>query len=192
MSDITGIKLASMDVAGQLRATLCDLDDPITRDCPPGLEWGTKRAVGPIITCRDPEAKVLGMLHAVGGVDEKGRFKTGGEFEPTLAVKKLEHWTSIWCGVPDLPAVLLRGIAKSAGVHIYDGADDFVCANRAMVAVHTRYTGKRTIRLPRPCKIIDAFSDEVIAEGATSFDVHLKQYETRMWWLQQPDVPSGR
>ena len=192
MSETTGMKLVSMDVAGQLRATLCDLDDPVTRHCPPGLEWGTKKPIGPIITCRDPEAKVLGMLHAVPGVDWRGRFKTGSEFEPTLAVKRMKDWTSIWCGVPDLPAVLLRGIAKSAGVHIYDDADDFVCANRVMLAVHTRYAGKRTIRLPRACKVVDAFTDQVIAERATSFDVQLKQYETRMWWLDEPSLPGCR
>lgn len=101
-----------------------------------------------------------------------------------LVTKQMNGWTSVWCGVPDLPAALLRGIARSAGVHIYSEAEDFLCANNVMLAVHTRYAGKRTIRLPQVCKVTDAFTGELVAQNAIAFDTVLKQYETRMWWLE--------
>lgn len=69
-------------------------------------------------------------------------------------------------------------------MHIYDDAGDFVCANNVMVAVHTTYAGKRTIRLPRTCKVTDAFTGELVAEKTDAFSNVLKQYETRMWWLE--------
>ncbi len=184
MSAIAGMKLAALDVGGVLRATLCDLADPATRGCPPDLSWGTRLPVGPIIACRDPQARVLAMQHAVPGTAPDGRLKVGDVSEPCLAVKDMGDWTSVWCGVPPVPTPLLRSIATMAGVHLYDTGGDFVSANHAMVAVHARYAGPRTIRLPRRCQVVDAFTGEQVAREADSFEVQLRQYETRMWWLE--------
>jgi hypothetical protein len=184
MSDITGIDLVAMDVGGSLTASLCDLQHPMTRDCPPGLSWGTKLPVGPIIASRDADAAVLGMLHAVPGTNRDGKFRTGDVFEPGLVAKDVNDWTSVWCGVPPVPSALLRNIARAAGVHIYDDASDFVCANNVMVSIHTQYAGPRTIRLPRACTVTDAFTGERVASGVDSFGVQMGQYETRMWWLE--------
>ncbi len=184
MSEITGIELRALDVGGSPRAMLSDLQHPMTRDCPPGLTWGTKLPVGPIITCADPIAQVLGMQHCAPGTTPAGRFKVGDVFEPALAVKDMGDWTSVWCGVPPMPSTLLRNIAAAAAVHIYDAAEDFVCANNVMVAVHTRYAGERTIRLPRRCRVVDAFTGEEIGADIDSFTADLQRYETRMWWLE--------
>jgi len=184
MSEITGMKLAALDMGGVPRATLCDLSHPATRSCPPGLSWGPKLPLGPIITCEDPDAHVLGMQHAVPGMTPGGHFKMGDVFEPAVTVKPMEDWTSVWCGVAPVPSSLLRGIAQMAGVHIYSDAEDALSANNSMVAVHARYAGPRTIRLPRTCRVVDAFTGEQVADHARSFTVSLRQYETRMWWLE--------
>ncbi|MGD9494980.1 MAG: beta-galactosidase [Armatimonadota bacterium] len=186
MSEIAGMRLSALDAGGWPRAMLADLQQPMTRGLPPGLAWGPKLPIGPLITCTDPEAQVLAMQHAVPGTTPDGRFKLGDVFEPGMAVKDMGEWTSVWCGVPPVPAPLLRGIARAAGVHIYDDAEDFVCANSAMVALHTRYAGERTIRLPRRCRVVDAFTGEQVGADIDSFTVPLRRYETRMWWLEDP------
>lgn len=183
MSEIAGIKLTALDVGGVPRNTLCDLTHPMTRDCPPGLSWGTKLPIGPLITCTDPDVQVLGTQHAVPGSRPDGRIKMGDVFEPSLAVKQMDGWTSVWCGVPPAPSALLRNIARAAGVHIYDDAEDFVCANNVLLGVHTRYAGPRTIHLPRKCTVTDAFTGERLGEGIQTFEVQLRQYETRIWWM---------
>ncbi|MBN1445173.1 MAG: beta-galactosidase [Candidatus Omnitrophica bacterium] len=184
MSEITGIKLLSKNIGGQLRAYLCDMQHPITEDCSPGTEWEAPEPIGPIITSRDKDAGILGMLHASPGLDGQWRDRTGVEFDTGLAVKEFEDWRSVWCGVPNMPADLLRGIAKYAGVHIYSDGNDFLCANSSMLSIHAAYAGKRTIKLPKPAKVVDAFTGEIISEKTDSFDVDLKQYETGMWWLE--------
>ena len=184
MSEIAGMQLSALDVGGWPRTMLSDLQHPMTRGLPPGLAWGPKLPFGPLITCTDSDAQVLAMQHAVPGTTPDGRFKLGDVFEPGLAVKEMGDWTSVWCGVPPVPSALLRGIARAAGVHIYDDAEDFVCANSAMVAVHARYAGERTIRLPRRCRVVDAFTGEEVGANIDSFTVPLRKYETRMWWLE--------
>jgi hypothetical protein len=183
MSEITGIRLLSRNMSGQLRASLCDMQHPITAGCAPGLEWEVSEPVGPVITSRDKDAQVLGMWHLSPGFDNLGRERIGVEFGTGLVVKELDGWRSVWCGVPNIPASLLRGIAAYAGVHIYSDANDFLCANHSMASIHARYAGKRTIRLPTTARVVDAFTGEVVSDGATTFTVDLKKYETKMWWL---------
>lgn len=184
MAELTGIELEPQDAGGQLSLYLCDFDHPITRRCPPGLRFGVDRHMGPIIKCADNQADVLGMYAAYSGTHPDGTFKTGMEYGPGLAVKENGSWRSIWCGVPNLPASLLRGIAEYAGVHVYSDSEDFLCANKSMLSIHARYAGKRTIKLPVPVKVVDAFSGEVVSEKTTSFSVNLEKYETKMWWLE--------
>lgn len=43
---------------------------------------------------------------------------------------------------------------------------------------------KRTINLPKPARVTDALTGEVISEKTDSFTVDCKQYETKMWWLE--------
>ena len=183
VTEITGIKLAAKHLGGRLHLTLCDMDHEITKGLDPGLEWVSWGAFGPVFYCVDSEAGVLGMLKAVPATDQQGKAKTAVLFKPGLAVKEMDGWRSVWCGVPAIPAGVLRGIAGAAGVHIYTPGNDVVYANRFMVAVHTRYAGKRVISLPHPASVTDAFTGEKIAEKAKTFEVHLDQFETGIWLL---------
>ena len=166
---------------------LLNMNHPVTKDCPPSLTWGPGVALGPIIVCKDETVQVLAMSRSVPGVSSSGQYLLSEVYEPGLVVKEMGDWTSIWCGVPSMPTELLRGVARSAGVHIYNDAGDFVCANNVVLAVHPRYAGKRTIQLPRRCKVTDAFDGTVVTKNAKSFVVNLKQFETRMWWLDDAD-----
>jgi hypothetical protein len=95
----------------------------------------------------------------------------------------MDDWTSVWCGLPVLPPVILRNIARGAGVHIYSDGDDFVTANRFMVALHARYAGERTIRLPQPATVTDLMTGKRVAKKVATFRVNLKRNETGMWLL---------
>ena len=182
-SRLTGMRIRAFNGGGRLRLTLCDLDHPVTRGITPSLQYQTLDETGPIFYVDDDGARVLGMTDVVPCTNSEGIFQSGLETKPGFAVKEMPGWRSIWCAVPNLPPPLLRNIAGVAGVHIYDDAGDFVCANQVMVAVHAHYAGKRTIRLPRPCTVTDAFDGALIAEDAKSFEVNLKRNETRIWWL---------
>jgi len=182
-SQLTGMTIKAYNGGGRLRLTLCDLDHPVTRGIMPGLQFETLDETGPIFYVKDDGARVLGMTDAIPCTNSRGTFQSGLESMPGFAVKEMNAWRSVWCAVPNLPAALLRNIARYAGVHIYSNGDDFVCANRFMVSVHARYGGKRLIALPRPSTVTDAFTGKKIAARAKEFEIHLKRNETGFWLL---------
>jgi len=180
--EITGMNIEMADVGLRKGAEVIvsDFGHPITAALPRATRFGTRSEIGPLLWCEDPRARVLGDLIATD--DSGGVFtlaKRGG-----LAIKRMEGWTSVWVAVPGLPPDLLRAIAETAGVHIYDAQDDVVFASERLLAVHTLYAGTRTIRLPRERTVIEAFTGETIATRAREFSVDLPARRTGLWELR--------
>jgi len=182
-SELTGMKIRAYNGGGRLRLTLCDVGHPITRGIPPGLQFETLDDTGPIFYVEDRDARVLGMTDVIPVVNSEGKYQSGSEILPGFAVKEMTGWRSVWCGVPNLPACLLRNIARAAGVHIYDDGDDFVCANDFMLSVHARYAGVRRLMLPQPSTVTDAYTGKKVAEHVSEFEVFLERNETGLWLL---------
>ena len=178
VSELTGLRLRMEPVRARPRLSLSRLDHPITRGLPPGLRFGPHRPIGPLFFCDDPQADVLG--HQTGMRDLTHYEIDGG---PGLAVRDFGSWRSVWCGVPGLPAALLRGIARWAGVHVYSGQDDVVYATRSLLALHARHAGRRTVRLPARCDVTDAFTGQPVATKAREFPVDLSRGQTGLWLL---------
>lgn len=147
-------------------------DHPITRGVPQDLFWGTNSALGPLFHVKDPEATVLGQV-----VYSLGRCKPG------LAVKEFPDWRSVYCAAPNLPAPLLRGIARYAGVHIYSDAGDVLYATSDLLAVHTAVGGKRIFRLPAKVEVVyDLYNGGVVAKRTDRFEVTLPPASTSLWY----------
>jgi len=66
-----------------------------------------------------------------------------------MGLKTFSQWNSIFVSAPDLPASLLRGIVRFAGVHIFNDEADVLQVTRQVLGVHTVAGGKRTFKLPR-------------------------------------------
>jgi len=103
---------------------------------------------------------------------------------PGLVLNEHEGCTVIWSAGPTLPARLLRAAAAKAGVHHYIDTDDVVWATRETLAITVNEPGRRTIRLPRPARIIDVFSGAVVVEDASSFDADFQAGGTRLYRLE--------
>ena len=184
VSALTGIALAEEGLGGRVRLALTDFEDEITRDVPRSLLFGTYEPTGPLLWCVDKDARHLGEEYCMPALDSDWKWKTGMLAGKTaLAVKEFGHWRSVWCGVPNLPSPLLRGIARKASVHVYVDTDDVVYANAHLLAVHTRYSGVRRIALPRPSRVMDAFTREPIAANAGVFEIHMERGATGVWLL---------
>ncbi len=201
ISALTGINLAEDLSFGELHVDVTQRDHPITRDLPPGLAYGTDERVEDIIRyydhqiylkdprdpglerdlpgfrisprfyADDPDAVVLGMLGA--GIDKPG-----------LVAKKQDGWASIYSAAPIVPSVLLRGIARDAGVHIYSDADDVVCANRHFLSLYAPRGGTRTVHLPQRATVIDVLTGAVVAEDVSEFRLELPEHTTVLYQLQ--------
>lgn len=88
-------------------------DHPITEKLPQDLVWGTNSVLGPVFHLEDPEARVLGQV-----------VYAQGECRPGMGVKTFDGWTSVYVAAPNIPAPVLRGVARYAGVHLYSEDGD--------------------------------------------------------------------
>lgn len=185
MSDLTGIQIkaveAPLSAAGDLHMSLADTEHPYTRGVNPGTTYFVEGTVGPVFFADDPAARTLGMSASLYG----GGDYPGYHAKPGFVVKQMEDWTSVWSGLPVLPPVVLRNIARHAGVHIYCDGDDFVTANRFMVAVHALSSGERFIRLPEVSTVVDAMTGEQVAHQTREFRAPLQRGETGLWLLER-------
>ena len=127
---------------------------------------------GDIESIEDAEAQVLGQV-----VYSQGRCEAG------MGVKDFGDWRSVYVAAPNIPAPVLRGITRYAGVHLHSEAGDVLYAIRQLLAVHTLSGGPRRFRLPAPVEtVFDLFERRVVAEDADAFEVDLAPRSTNLYY----------
>ncbi|MBC8872631.1 MAG: hypothetical protein H8E44_24620 [Planctomycetes bacterium] len=133
--------------------------------------FGTSKQISPVFFAQQEEnLEVLGCL--------QGSEKIG------LCRKKMGDWTSVYSAAPCIPAKILRGFARDAGVHLYVESDDLILASKGLVAIHAGVDGEKTVRLPqvrRARNPLDARAGEMETD---LLKVTLKKGETQFWVLR--------
>jgi hypothetical protein len=109
------------------------------------------------------------------------RFSEGQQ--PSIVIRATDRATDLWIGSVMAPADLLRCVARRAGCHLYCDADEIIYANHSFLAIHTAGAGTRTFHLRRPGDVIEVFSGDVLARGATRFNDTIDAYRTRLYYL---------
>ena len=82
--------------------------------------------------------------------------------KPVVAIKQMEGWTSVYSSAFELPATLMRNIARQAGVHIWVDSDDALYADGGYVGLHAATAGEKTILLPIDCTAVDVITGRVV------------------------------
>ncbi len=180
MYDLTGIRLTfrRADFVGSLgsRLYLTDFEHPITRELGELPYFGTDSRIGPLVYADDPEAQILGRLLPVHATAARGEW-------PGFVIKRFPDWTSIFIGAPNVPAPLLRGIAKYAGCHIYSTSGDIVYANNRFLALHSGRTGVKRIALRSASAVYDAFTERRVAGRTAEIVESIPYGATRLYYL---------
>lgn len=103
---------------------------------------------------------------------------------PSLAIRKMDGWTSIYSASPLLNAKLLRNILRQAGGFLYtDDAETTVCANRNVLSLFAKTDGVRTVRLPQASRLRDLLTGESLGTG-NQFTIPLKASEARIFAIE--------
>ncbi|MBQ2628564.1 MAG: hypothetical protein IJG13_02695 [Kiritimatiellae bacterium] len=89
--------------------------------------------------------------------------------KPGLAMKKTGSATTVFSGTYRLEVPVLVSLVKEAGVHLYSESSDPVDANDRLVALHARFAGRKTIRLPGKTNVYDVFNRRMVARGVKEF-----------------------
>lgn len=172
MEELTGFRFGMGEHLWGPQMYLTDFAHPITRGLPQDLSWGTNSRLGPVFHLEDPQARILGQV-----VYSQGRCLPG------LGVKVFPEWTSVYLAAPNVPAPVLRGLARFAGVHLYSEAGDVLYATPQLLALHTVAGGERTLALPAPAEVVyDLFEDRVVARNTARFQVSLAALSTALYY----------
>ena len=172
IEDLTGFRVGLGEHPWPAHLHVTDFGHPITQSLPQDLQWGTDARLAPLFHLADAQARVLGEV-----VYSQGRCLPG------LGVKELGSWRSVYSAVPNLPAPILRGVARYAGVHLYSEAGDVLYATPQLLAVHTSGGGARRFCLPRPAEVVyELYEGRLVAEDTDYFQVDLPPRSTSLWF----------
>jgi hypothetical protein len=181
MRDLTGIGFGLGEQPWGPFVHLTNLDHPITHGLSQDVFWGTDAKLAPLFYVADRAALELGQV-----VYSQGNCKTG------FAVRAFPEWTSVYSAAPNLPASVLRGLARFAGVHIYSEDGDVLYASRELLGVHTAAGGRRLFRLPAEVEVVhDLFDDRRVAEQAADFEVTLAPASTSLFYVGSAQKLEG-
>ena len=125
----------------------------------------------------DPEATVLGQVVYVLGRNKPGfGVKSFNAGTP-------QAYNSVYMASPDIPAAVLRGVARWAGVHMYNEDGDVLYATPELLSVHSVSGGPRHFTLPCPAEVIyDLFAGKVLGHNTDTFDVVLPPASTALYF----------
>jgi len=191
MKELTGIEFLMREMPWEHIVAISNWSHPITRDLPRDLVYGTDRMCGPVFLVWDDEATELGL----------GIYNNGAN-DTALAIKEFGRgargrgagasgagdWASVYSGAPNLPANLLRGLARHAGCHVYCDSGDQILADRNFVVVHTAAGGGVTIRLPRSGPVWDVFARRKLGDDVGELQVDLPPASTTYYYLGDRDL----
>ncbi len=183
MTDLTGFKFGLGRSFWSAMMHLTDFSHPITHGLPQDLFWGTTRAIAPIFHIEDPEAQVLGEV--IYGL---GRNKPGLGIKTFNAGDPAQAWNSVYCATPTMPAAVLRGIARHAGVHLYSEDGDVLYGTPDLLGVHTVSGGCRTFSLPRQVEVVyDLYNQRVLGRDTRQFEAQLAPASSALYYTGQAD-----
>lgn len=142
MKNITGMSLKLDNTPGPLRVKIDNTDNALTFFCRNGDVFGNNgEKISPLVYCDDQDAVTLGS------------YLSGNR--SGLAVKDMGDWKSVFIAAPRLPASLLRGICKLAGIHLYSDEDLALYPNRRYMAIYPDRYLSAEIKFPQEVKLFN-------------------------------------
>ena len=82
-------------------------------------------------------------------------------------------------------ANLWRNIARYAGAHVYSETNDVLLADKSVVALHSAYSGKKTISLPGSYRVYDVVDGTLFSKKTDAIQFNLNAPETRIFRLEK-------
>lgn len=104
--------------------------------------------------------------------------------QPSMGVRRLADWRSVFLGEPTLTTDLLRGLCRYAGAHLYTGGmDDFVYAGNGWLTIHTTRDGNRSLLLPPDTALYDLNGERLVGENLREYHTFLRGRSTYTYFV---------
>ncbi|MBQ6472760.1 MAG: hypothetical protein IJJ33_12315 [Victivallales bacterium] len=108
-----------------------------------------------------------------------GHYLDGGAV--ALAEYAFGKATIIFCGSPMIPAELMAEWMRQAGVHCYTAPGDTFFAGYGIVTIHSRSSGRKTIRFPHKVDVWDVYEKKLAAIQTEELSFTMNALETRVF-----------
>ena len=108
-----------------------------------------------------------------------------GSDKPGLVVFRQGKSTVFFSGTWQLDMDFIRQVIERAGVFTYVDSHDPIEANEKLFALHARYPGKKTVRLPQKVEAVyDVFGKKIIAEDTDTFTFDAPLHSSWLFYLK--------
>ena len=108
-----------------------------------------------------------------------------GSDKPGLVVFRQGKSTVFFSGTWQLDMDFIRQVIERAGVFTYVDSHDPIEANEKLFALHARYPGLKTVKLPqRVAEVYDVFGKKIIAEDTDTFTFDAPLHSSWLFYLK--------
>ncbi|HLI47278.1 MAG TPA: hypothetical protein VKV18_01110 [Chthonomonas sp.] len=162
--DVVGIRLRMQPWSAEMGSRVVQTAHPITERLT-DLEFGYRERLNPSFYVDDPDAIVLAEYIETG--------------LPSMAVKQLGDWKSVFIGETVLPLELLRGLCRFAGAHLWvSEGEHIVEAGSGWIVLHATQDGRCVLRLPAPAALYDLAQCRLLSQETAEYTLPLRQGTT--------------
>ena len=179
IEDLTGMHMKQYNRQWSTSMLLTDFTHPVTQNLPTSTFWGTDMRIGPLFTVEDKKARTLGRV-----VIQQGRN------DPGFAILEEKDYTSVYSAAPNVPAGVLRELARYAGAHVYTDEEDVFYASHNYVMLHTLRGGQKRVSLPRTADVYEAFTGRLVARGVSEFTDTVEAGSTNLYYYGPGELPA--
>ena len=141
---------------------------------PAALEMSDGRTMGVPGTGFEPLFKCVSA-----DCETMGRYANGGTGAAVCATGKAK---SVFCGTWRPDVKFLAEVVRLSGAHCFCETDDPVEASSCLVTLHARRAGRKTIRLPRKCDVLDVFERKMVARNVESFEFDAPLHSSHLFY----------
>ncbi len=123
--------------------------------------------------------RIAPMFHVTGNAEVIGVYENG---TAGVAAVKTGEALSVFSGVYQFDVPFLTALARRAGVHLYSESSDPVEANASLFALHARFPGQKSIRLPRKTDVLDVFARRIVARRSDAFTFDAPLHSSHLFY----------
>lgn len=157
--DVAGIAIKAQPWNSEMGSIISNDRNPISERLG-NKQIGVRERVNPSFYVLDERAVVLGEYIQTG--------------LPSIAVKEMGTWRSVFIGERQLSVDLLRGLCRYAGVHVWSQSSDIVRVAPPLLAVHSVGDGVVHLQFPQRQMVYDLTEGRLLAEEANSLRLNMR------------------
>jgi hypothetical protein len=164
--DVAGIAIKAQPWNSEMGSIISNDRHPISERLR-NRQVGVRERVNPSFYVLDEKAVVLGEYIQTG--------------LPSIAVREMGSWRSVFIGERQLDVDLLRGLCRYAGVHVWSQSSDVVRVAPPFLAVHSIGDGVVHLQFPQRQVVYDLIEGRLLAEDANHLRLNMHTAQSGLY-----------